>query len=261
MSNRESEMTESNKRNDAPLESGELGASAAAPRGGGQRGDSATRVLQRLLWVFLAAVILATTLAVWALVMMSRGAGDQLERDGPLFSDPAPMVRFELTERSGGTFSDREFDDRISVVTFVFTRCTGFCPAMTQRKSELQAILAARPDADRFQLVTITVDPEHDTPEVLQEYADRHGADARRWLFLTGDPRYLYETVMARAFRLPVPSAFAAEEEHQIAHSDRFVLVDWNGGIRGYYEGLQDEGWRWLLEDIDRLAARMPVSP
>lgn len=241
----------------APAASG-AGPTPDAPTTAGRDPDPVNRGLQRALMILLAAVSLATTLAVLVLILGNqRNPGDT--EPGGLFADPLPLSPFQLIERSGEPFTDADFNGRISVVVFFFTQCTSFCPAMSGRLAELQGILQARPDWPDFQLISVTVDPERDTPEVLRAYADRFGADPNQWLFLTGSIDDVYQRTMRQAFRMPIPTDFEATEDHEIAHSDRFVLVDRQGAIRGFYPALEDAGWRTLLDDIDRLAAE-PIN-
>lgn len=89
-------------------------------------------------------------------------------------------------------------------------------------------------DAD-FQLVSITVDPQHDSPEVLAGYAERYGANPERWLFLTGDPVEIKELVQ-EGFRLSAVSVGRESDDPVIFHSSRFILVDRAGEVRGYYD-------------------------
>ena len=107
-------------------------------------------------------------------------------------------------------------------------------------------------DADGVQLVSISVDPDHDTPEVLREYGERYGADPARWRFLTGDADEV-NRVVVRGFRVamgePEPTAGGG---YDIMHSSTFVLIDPTGTIRGYYAN-EPEGTADLLRDVDRL--------
>jgi protein SCO1/2 len=135
---------------------------------------------------------------------------------------------FALTERSGRTVGTTDLRGHVWIADFVFTRCPDFCPLLTARMAELQRSL---PAGDDLRLVSVSVDPVHDTPEVLRAYAARTGAgDA--WLFLTG-PRDDVARLVHDGFKL----AFAdnGPPGQPITHSDRFVLVDRGLRIRGYY--------------------------
>jgi len=104
--------------------------------------------------------------------------------------------------------------------------------------------------------VSFSVDPTHDTPEVLREYAGRFSPDAG-WLFVTGERDALYRLI-GQGFRLSVAERTPGEGEDSgelITHSDRFVLVDAAGNIRGYYHGIEPESVPALLRDLSALQA------
>jgi protein SCO1/2 len=148
---------------------------------------------------------------------------------------------FSLTERSGRPVRAEDLVGRVWVADFVFTRCPDVCPALTRRMARLQSL--AGDGADAVRLVSFSVDPSHDTPEVLRVYAAHAGA-RDDWLFVTG-PRDAMATLLKDGFRV----AFADDgpPTAPITHSDRFVLVDRELRIRGYYHGGD-------AEDVERLA-------
>ncbi|AMV36668.1 DUF420 domain-containing protein [Planctomyces sp. SH-PL62] len=160
---------------------------------------------------------------------------------------------FALVERSGEAVTDADFADRVAVVSFVFTRCQLSCPRITSIMKSLQDRLAG---AD-VQLVSLSVDPEYDTPEVLRDYADRFGADRDRWWFLTGprDPilAMINEKFHLTAMTNPTPAADGSDEA--VVHSDRLALVD-----RGTVIGLFDSREPKALEDLVAKARRL-ASP
>ncbi len=135
------------------------------------------------------------------------------------------------------------------VADFIFTRCTMICPRMTERMKVLER--AYRDRAVRF--VSVSVDPEHDTVDVLSAYAERvQAGDA--WLFLTGDR----EAIRALSIDGMKLALMPAEGEdlppgEAIVHSNRFVLVDAEGQIRGYYDGFDREAFARLETDLDAL--------
>src|SRR5262249_41634180 len=135
---------------------------------------------------------------------------------------------------------------RVWVADFIFTSCGGTCPLMTAKMRKLQDVL---PPAIR--LVSITVDPARDPPEILAAYAGEHGAAVERWLFLTGDKQSLYD-LCVKGFKLPLDESRGTAAE-PIAHSTRFVLVDKQGEIRGYYNGTEEEDLMRLAADAQRL--------
>lgn len=177
---------------------------------------------------------------------------------------------FALTERSGRRITLADLLGKVWVVNFFYTECTETCPLQSANMARLQADLSGEPDV---RLVSISVDPEHDTPEVLAEYANRFGADPDRWLFLTGPKDAIYRLAI-EGFRLgvvepgekaqrvpdegwawlgpplawahPVPNA----ERAPLIHSSRFVLVDRGAQIRGYYHGTDWEALERLRPNV-----------
>jgi protein SCO1/2 len=156
---------------------------------------------------------------------------------------------FHLTERSGAPIASDDLRGRIWIADFVFTRCPDVCPILSTRMAGLQKSLG--PDSP-IRLVSFTVDPGYDTPAVLTTYAAAHGAGAG-WLFVTG-PRDAIASLLREGFHV----AFADDgpPEGPITHSDRFVLVDGELRIRGYYHGSDPDDLARLLEDTRNLARR-----
>ncbi|MGE3805393.1 MAG: SCO family protein [Gemmataceae bacterium] len=142
---------------------------------------------------------------------------------------------FSFTERSGKPFARSELEGKVWVASFVFTCCTQACPQVTGSMAELNAEFADQPG---FRLVSFSVDPMRDTPEVLGDYAKQFGAADERWLFLTGDQDKLYQLI-EKNFHLAVFQNTGKERTpgNEVTHSSRLMLVDRKGHIRGYFEG------------------------
>jgi protein SCO1 len=199
-------------------------------------------VFRGLLWGLLAVVVV---LLVVVTVATRRSAAAP-----PVLS---ALPDFSLVNRDGATVTRGDLAGAVWIADFVFTRCPGPCPLMTRRLAELGPRLP--PGVRR---VSFTVDPDHDTPQVLAGYAAGFGAPDS-WLFLTG-PRHEIWDLAAGGFKLAVADAAAmvdtpdvadaaageATEQGPILHSTRFVLVDGRGRIRGYYDGFEPG-------DLDRL--------
>lgn len=162
------------------------------------------------------------------LVLLLSGCSSKV--DLPVFGN---IPDFTLTERSNRTVQREDLAGSIWVADFIFTRCGGICPVMSANMRKLQDMLPAD-----VRFLSFSVDPEYDTPAVLADYADRFGADRDRWLFLTGDQQALYK-LSSEGFKLAV--ANDGSEAEPITHSSRFVLIDREGQIRGYY-GMDDKG-------------------
>ena len=172
---------------------------------------------------------------------------------GKALPDLGQLPDFTLVGADGGSVGNHDLRGRVWIANFIFTSCPSFCPRLTQQMARVQQRLGAESD---ILLVSISVDPRTDTPDVLRAYADRYGADRDRWQFLTGSRADVYELVRS-GFRLAVTERSAeeaADGEGAIAHSDRFVLVDRDGVIRGYYRGTEDDSVEQLLADARSLA-------
>jgi protein SCO1/2 len=160
-------------------------------------------------------------------------------------SRPLPVLGtvppFQLVESSGDPLTTDHLAGHVWVANFIFTRCPDFCPALTSHMAGLQKTLADHAETIRF--VSFSVDPGHDSPEVLRDYARRNGARTG-WLFATGT-REALTTLLMQGFH--VAFADGGPPTSPITHSDRFVLVDRQQRIRGYYHGT-------TAAEIDRLA-------
>lgn len=211
------------------------------PDGSGSR-SSATA--SRLVWGGFAAV-LAVVLAVGAVSLLR-------PREARL-PDLGQVPPFTLTERSGRTVTLDDLRGSDWIADFVFTRCAGICPLLSAAMGRLQQKLKVGEEPN-LRLVSFTVDPSFDTPEVLRVYAERQRANPQAWLFLTGPRQALYDLIKD-GFRLSVAEEEtpAADPTEMITHSDRFVLVDRAGRIRGYYHGSDEESLAQLLADLPRL--------
>jgi len=156
------------------------------------------------------------------------------------------LPEFSFTERSSREVKSQELAGKVWVADFVFTSCGGFCPLMTEKMRKLQDMLPPQ-----VQLVSFSVDPERDTPQVLAEYAKRYGADPNRWWFLTGNKDSLYK-LSKEGFKLAIDDTGGTDVE-PIVHSVRFALVDQMGRIRGYYSMDEEPELAHLVRDAKSL--------
>jgi protein SCO1/2 len=159
---------------------------------------------------------------------------------------------FRLTERSGRPLALADLRGRPWVADFIFTQCAGACPAMTARLARLRREIPAD-----VTFVSFTVDPAHDTPEVLARYAATFRAD-ESWRFVTGAQRDLY-ALSVGGFKLAAievpPGETAAGGDGPFLHSSKFVLVDGDGVVRGYYDSTDEPAMRALVADAALLRA------
>ena len=135
------------------------------------------------------------------------------------------IAPFTLTAENGQPFSSQALEGHPWVADFIFTHCPGPCPRMTSQLHGIEGQVRELP----VQFVSFTVDPEHDTPAVLADYAKQFQADTRRWHFLTGSREALNQ-IFRYSFKL-------GSVDGSMIHSTRFTLVDGQGQIRGYYSG------------------------
>lgn len=186
-------------------------------------------------WSSLAAIAIAVSGIVATIIIESVG-DDRLREFGS-------VPDFELIERNGNPVTLADLEGQIWVANLIFTNCGGMCPMMTNQMRSLQETL---PESVR--LVSFTVDPNRDTLEVLSRYADRHGAEGDRWIFLTGERDQIYR-LSKEGFHLAVDDTIGTEIE-PITHSTRFVLVDQIGTIRSYYDGTSRDSVARLVQDV-----------
>lgn len=169
------------------------------------------------------------------LLVMLLLSGCQRGPDLPVLYD-VPL--FELTSEQGQTFSSSSLKGQLWVADFIFTHCPGPCLRMSAQMKKLQ-------DETQVRLVSFTVDPKRDTPEVLAQYARRYRAQSNRWTFLTGtieQLNYLSRTVFK-----------VGDIEADLTHSTRLILVDSQMRIRGFFDAADAEDLAKLRAAIDRL--------
>ncbi len=165
---------------------------------------------------------------------------------------------FTLVDSDGQPFGSRDLGGQTYVVNFFFTRCPSICPLHMQSAKELASLVAQRAGGE-IALLSVTVDPENDSPPVLREYGRKLGVAAPGWRLLTGD-RGAIVAFAEDGLKVPVgdgPAAGATVMD--IAHTGRFVLVDGRGRIRGYYERSESRGMEGLFEDARRVAGERSV--
>ena len=165
------------------------------------------------------------------------------ERTLPVLFDAAT---FALTDQDGKPFSSEQLRGKTWVADFIFTHCPGVCPRMTMQMAGLQKTLSGRD----VHFVSFSVDPERDTPEVLKAYARTYDADPTRWHFLTGEKAAMFQA--ARDMKLTAEPAGVLGPE--IAHAEKFLLVDPQGRVRGAYDSKDDTEMKQLAADAAALA-------
>jgi protein SCO1/2 len=153
--------------------------------------------------------------------------------------EPPPVIGqvpdFSLVDSQGRAYGSADLKGQVYIVSFFFTSCRSICPAIMHGMVKLQTGFDER-GIKGIRLVSISVDPEHDTPEVLRAYGTELGVEPARWTLLTGDPEKI-RAVVVDGFKAPLEAApVTPASPMDIAHTGKVVLVDGSGGIRGYYD-------------------------
>jgi cytochrome oxidase Cu insertion factor (SCO1/SenC/PrrC family) len=161
------------------------------------------------------------------------------------------VTNFELVNQEGQRFGSVQLAGKIWIADFIYTSCPGPCPMISTRMSELQKPL----EKTDVHLVSFSVDPEKDTPDVLRGYAEKLQAEPKRWDFLTGPKSVIYD-LSHNGFKLAV--ADGSDEAGIPVHSTRMVLVDRHGQIRGYYQATEADAITKLLADTNHLLREQP---
>lgn len=208
------------------------------PRPRGSKGLSDSRLFLVVVGVCLAAVLAFGGLLRW------KRPGASLAPDRPrVFGD------FLLTDSSGRPFARGELDGKYCVVSFVFTSCGATCRLVSQQMAALQRLVADRPD---IRLVSLTVDPATDTPEVLAKFSKDLGVRPEQWRFLTG-PKAEITPLIESSFLPKSPEAGKTNTPVEFLYIERIALVDTKGNVRSYFNGLNPLTPRAVLDEIDRL--------
>lgn len=223
------------------------------------------RMGRGLVWGLLILVLTGVIAAgIWSAIQQAPPR--QMGVTGPASRPPVygTVPDFSLQERSGRPFQLSDLQGHIWIANFMFTSCPDVCPLITAKMAGLQADLQGMPSV---RLVSITVDPERDTPAALVRYAERFGADPERWLFLTGEKASIYR-LAREGFHLSVIDAHEASSHlsrsplgpalalahhagvRDVTHATRVVLVDGRARIRGYYDANEEEALLRLRQHV-----------
>jgi protein SCO1/2 len=170
-------------------------------------------------------------------------------RPGEPLPDIAAVPAFQMQDQDGQPFTDRELRGKVAIVSFMFTSCPDVCPILTTQLAGLRTNLL--PQRQHIQLVSISVDPEKDTPAVLKDFAKKHGADYPDWRFLTG-PLAKLRDVVVQGFKQSLDRGDGSPSA--ILHGSHLVLVDRKGMIRGFYRS-DEQGFLLIARDARRVIA------
>jgi cytochrome oxidase Cu insertion factor (SCO1/SenC/PrrC family) len=200
-----------------------------------------------LAWKLL--LILVPLLTLGMLLWLRQAEVNTLRHRRVSSYGPAPT--FELTNQDGQLFGSQQLRGKIWIADFIYTNCPGPCPIISMRMSELQKPL----EKTDVHLVSFTVDPARDTPDVLRAYGKSLHARTGRWDFLTGPQSAIYN-ISRNGFKLAATNG--SGEKGVPVHSTRMVLVDRHGQIRGYYDAIEADAMTKLLADTNHLLREQP---
>lgn len=190
-------------------------------------------------WIIL--FILVGLLISWAFIKFHHSE----KSGGAKLPELAEVPDFTFTTQEGKPLTKADLAGKIWVANFIFTQCAGPCPLMTSRMEELSSKLAKLP---KVRLISVSVDPEHDTPSVLATYAAKVHVNPAQWSFLTGDKEEIANFTIHG-----MKQSLVMEPGGPPTHSTRFMIVDTRGMIRAYHDGNDPEITQKLLLDIGSL--------
>ena len=197
---------------------------------------------QPLFWVAFVAVI-----ASWPISLSLRAAAD--------LPPPLPILgtvpSFQLEDQFGKPFGSADLDGKVWAASFFFTRCPTVCPRLMETTRKVQR--RSRNLGEAFQVVSFSVDPAHDSPDVLKAYADRWQVRHQFWSLLTGSAEEVKRTVVG-GLRIAMDDVADGADPAGVLHGTHFVLVDGHGRIRGYYDSTEPAAVDLLLDHAGRLA-------
>jgi protein SCO1/2 len=207
--------------------------------------------LPRTLWVGMALFFVLLGLAY----LLSLAEFDSLRKASlPILGQVAD---FTLTNQDERVTTLDDLTNRVWVADIIFTRCAGACPVMTSQMKQLQEAL---PPSSPARLISLTTDPDYDSPVILQRYAQHYGANSNRWLFLTGSKKQL-AGLAATSLKLGATPVALADQKSPVdlfIHSTIFVAVDKHARLRGIFE-TQGDGIDWtnvqprILQTVNQL--------
>lgn len=204
----------------------------------------------------------AGTLALVAMVMACDNTPKRLpimgerdavtkEVDGKMVTDTVynTIPDFAFINQEGDTVTQKNVAGKIYVTDFFFTSCPTICPVMKRQMIKVYDKIKDNPDV---MILSHSIDPDHDTPAVLNKYAQDLGVQGTQWEFLTGSKEKIYD-IGQGSYLVTAKEDNTAEGGY--IHSGAFVLVDKDRRVRGMYDGTTEEGTKKLMNDIDVLLA------
>ena len=179
-----------------------------------------------------------------AVILLGAGASWVIQKANSSYDIPIlkPVPEFSFMNQDGDPFTEKDLNNKITVLDFIFTSCAGPCPIMTHNMTGLYRSFS---QVEEVQFVSITVDPDVDTQDILKQYAKINGVNDDRWQFITSNIEAIKD-LKKNGFMLYA-------EELPRGHAIKFVLIDQNGQIRKYFDGTEDASMAVLMKDITNL--------
>lgn len=173
------------------------------------------------------------------------------EVDGKMVTDTVynTIPDFAFINQDGDTVTQKNVEGKIYITDFFFTSCPTICPVMKRQMIKVYDKIKDNPDV---MILSHSIDPDHDTPAVLNKYAQDLGVQGTQWEFLTGPKEKIYD-IGQGSYLVTAKEDDTAEGGY--IHSGAFILVDKDRRVRGMYDGTTDEGTKKLMDDIDVLVA------
>lgn len=205
-------------------------------------------MISRGYWLVFILIFIPFLIAVW--FYLGEPQYERLDIKGPVeVTDEGDtnfhtIPDFELTNQKGETISLEDLDDQIHVAKFIFTRCPQECPVMTNNMRRVQRM---HDDIEDLTFLSFSIDPDHDTPDVLYDFAEQYDVDHNNWHFLTGDQDKIHNLAKDGYF-MTVKEGDRQATDYM--HSEHFVLIDKDRRIRGIYDGMDEEEVMTLKDEI-----------
>ncbi|MEZ4906270.1 MAG: SCO family protein [Saprospiraceae bacterium] len=158
------------------------------------------------------------------------------------------VPQFSFTDQDSLQFNSDELKSKPYIIYFFFTSCPSVCPRMTQSAKRIQSALGT--DSSEYNIVGISIDPERDLPSKMKKFAQEYDADENNWHFLTGDEQEINDLGIKGLY---VGITKSEDEPGGFLHSEKLILVDKDGHLRGYYTGTDADEVKLLIRDMKSL--------
>jgi protein SCO1/2 len=164
--------------------------------------------------------------------------------------DPVTYIRpFSFIDQDGRTFTEKDVAGKVFVAEYFFTTCKGICPKMNQNMKTVYTELQDKKD---FLILSHTSDPENDSAAKMKQYADSMGVDTKKWIFLTGNKKELYDIARV-SYTIDDPANNLKTIDDDFLHTQFWALVDKEGDVRKIYDGLKESEVKQMIRDAEKL--------